>query len=385
MYEGYEVTVMGKTRGKIDKGIETIGWKKKLLHGSVFVLITLVLIIVFAPFIGVYYITRGPILYHGEATLDYPLQDIFQAPDFGLEDKMLPIRTKDGHSLWTSEIEVDNPKAVIIYLTDIRQPSITYFYDHARWMKEKGYASILLETRGHGESEGDVIGLGYTEVNDVKAVVEYIMKEERYQDVPIVLQGVSMGGAVAINAFGQIPEIDALIAMSAYTSIEDTMIDMMRKYGVPEFLCKIERPLIKFALSIVFGRDAVETLKPVEQIKNANGRPVLFISSKEDSKVLIQNIKRFQEAYPEAEYWVRDSSEHLILNDINFINVEEDTEYCNRILEFLEKVRKARQNVLSKTKKGLFFLAFFRKILVICIICIIIYNTNNTIRTIVLK
>ena len=311
------------TRGKKNKVMERIGWRKRLLFGSIFLLITLVLAIVFVPLIGVYYITRGPILYQGEANLDYPLQNIYQASDFGLENKMLPIRTKDGYSLWATEIEVEKPEAVIIYLTDIRQPSITYFYGHAKWMKEKGYASILLETRGHGESEGNVIGLGYTEVNDVKAVVEYLRNEERYQDVPIVLQGVSMGGAAAI-------------------------------------LCKIERPLIKFALSIVFGRDAVESLKPMEQIKNANDRPVFFISSKEDSKILIENINRFKEVYPEAEYWVRDSSEHYIIDDSDFTNVEKDTEYCNRILEFLDKVKKAKKNVLSMTKKGLFLLPFLK-------------------------
>ncbi|HCL04338.1 MAG TPA: lysophospholipase [Lachnoclostridium phytofermentans] len=345
------------TRRKKEKSMENIGWRKKLLFGSVFLLATLVLAVVFAPFILVYYITRGPVLYQEKPTLDNPLQEIYKASDFLLEDKMIPIRTQDGFSLWASEIEVENPKAVVIYLTDNKQPSITYFYGHAKWMKDNGYASILLETRGHGESEGNVIGLGYTEVNDVRAVVEYIMKQERYLDVPIVLQGVSMGGAVAINAFGQIPEVDALIAMSAYTSVEDAIIESMRNHGVPEFLCKIERPLVKFALSIVYGRDAVETLKPIDQIKNANDRPVFFISSKEDMKVSIENINRFREANPEAEYWVRDSSEHLINDDSDFTNVEKDTEYCNRILDFLDKVRKAKKNVLSMTKNGSFFLA----------------------------
>ena len=36
--------------------------------------------------------------------------------------------------------------------------------------------------------------------------------------VPIVIQGVSMGGAIAINAFGQLEDIDGLIAASAYSN-----------------------------------------------------------------------------------------------------------------------------------------------------------------------
>lgn len=47
-------------------------------------------------------------------------------------------------------------------------------------MKEKGYASILLEVRGHGQSEGNQISLGYKETYDVDAVVKYIKSQEKY-------------------------------------------------------------------------------------------------------------------------------------------------------------------------------------------------------------
>lgn len=127
-------------------------------------------------------------------------------------------KTQDGLNIWCSEIFVENPKAVIIYLTGIIQPSITYFYGHVEWMRENGIATILLEVRGHGQSDGKRICLGYEEVNDVRAVVDYIKSEEEYKDVPVILHGVSMGGAIAVNTFGQIDEVDALIAMSAYSS-----------------------------------------------------------------------------------------------------------------------------------------------------------------------
>lgn len=318
--------------------MERIGWKKRLLSGGILLLIIIALTILFAPFITVYYVTRGPVVYQNEVTEKFPLQGVYEAADFGLEEKMIPIRTDDGYSLWASEIEAQNPKAVIIYLTGIRQPSITYFYPHAKWMKEEGYASVLLEVRGHGQSQGDGVGLGYTEVSDVKAVVDYLLQDEKYQDVPIIVQGMSMGGAIAVNSFGQIPQIDGLIAMSTYSSFEDAVIDTLRRHGAPELLCKIERPLVKMALSFVFGSEKVNTLKPIEQIKNAQGRPVLFISTQEDKEVLVKNMERFQEVYPEGEYFIRDSWEHFIVKDCDFLNVTKDTEYCNLILTFLKRV-----------------------------------------------
>ena len=329
---------MGITRQKINKDMERIGWKKRLLSGGILLLIIIVLTILFAPFIGVYYVTRGPVVYHDKITKQYPLQGVYEATDFDLEEKMIPIRTEDGYSLWASEIEAQNPKAVIIYLTGIRQPSITYFYPHAKWMKEEGYASVLLEVRGHGQSQGDGVGLGYTEVSDVKAVVDYLLQDEKYQDVPIIVQGMSMGGAIAVNSFGQIPQIDGLIAMSTYSSFEDAVIDTLRRHGAPELLCKIERPLVKMALSFVFGREKVNTLNPIEQISNANGRPALFIASKNDKEVLAKNLDRFKSVYPEGQYWLRNSWEHFIVKDCDFLNVTEDKEYCNRILQFLEQV-----------------------------------------------
>jgi uncharacterized protein len=63
---------------------------------------------------------------------------------------------------------------------------------------DEGYASILLEMRVHGESEGEVIALGYEEYLDVQAVVDYIKRNHSYSGVPIVVYGLAMGGAAAV-------------------------------------------------------------------------------------------------------------------------------------------------------------------------------------------
>ncbi|WP_246240829.1 alpha/beta hydrolase [Anaerocolumna sedimenticola] len=298
------------------------------------------IILVLIPYVGLPAFVNRHVNYRGYATFNFPLQDVYQAEDYNLKENQMYLKTEDGLKIWVSEIYSDHPKAVIIYLSGIVQPSVTYFYGHGKFMQENGYSSILLEVRGHGKSDGNRICLGYDEVNDVKAVVDYIKSEEKYKDVPIVVQGASMGGAIGVNSFGQIKDIDALIAMSAYSSFEDVVLDELDGLGVPVFLRSIEKPLFSSSLKLIYGSNKVNHIKPVEQIKNANGRPVLLIANKGDTEVPAVSMYRLKKACPDAEVWLRNSWEHFIVKDCDFKNVAEDEEYCSKILGFLEnKVR----------------------------------------------
>lgn len=317
---------------------------KKVLLKRIIKVVTIILIIccvlmVVAPFAAIPIFLNHHIDYKGYATEDYPLQDIYFASDYSLYETQMCLETQDGLNVWCSEIHVEKPKAVIIYLTGIAQPSITYFYGHAAWMKENGYATILLEVRGHGQSDGNRICLGYEETNDVRAVVNYIKSKEKYKDIPIILHGVSMGGAIAINSFGQIDEIDGLIAMSAYSSFEDVIMDTAKQYHVPSFIRIIEKPLIKLALKIVFGNDTVNKVKPIEQIKNTGERPVLLVACTGDNSVPSISTERLKKANPNVQTWIRNSGEHFIVKNCDFKNMSQDDEYCKIILEFLSQLK----------------------------------------------
>ncbi len=305
-----------------------------------YILITVLicsLICMIAPFIGLPIFLNQHVSYRGYVTEDYPLQDIYYASDFNLIENQISLTTEDGLNLWASEIYTEKPEAVIIYLTGIVQPSITYFYSHAKLMQEHGYASILLEVRGHGNSDGDRICLGYEEVEDVRAAINYIKSDVRYAGIPIILHGVSMGGAIAVNSFGQIEEIDALIAMSAYSSFEDVATDIMDVYDVPKFLQNFEKPFIRASLKLIFSKDKVTNLTPEKQIKNTNQRPVLLIACTGDVSVPPINSQRLHKAYPDAQLWIRDSWEHFIIENCDFKNLEKDREYCDKIIDFIRE------------------------------------------------
>lgn len=275
--------------------------------------------------------------YRGEESLLYPLQGIYTAEMFGLEETVHTFQTQDGESVWCAEVPMEQPEGVVIFLSGITQPSVTYFYGHAAWLREQGFASFLLEVRAHGNSTGELIGLGYTEVAEVRAVMEHIKIQPAYQGVPVIIWGVSMGGAIALNAFGQIPAIDACIAMSPYASFRDEIDLQMQRLWMPAPVRGIELFMLDHILERIYGSGAVAELSPKKQIQNANGRPVLLLACAKDATVPVENAYMLQEAAPEAELWVRDSWEHFVIQDCDFTNVEDDTEYCSRVMAWLSE------------------------------------------------
>lgn len=273
--------------------------------------------------------------YLGQETVLTPLQGIHAGSMYGLEETVHTLKTEDGEELWCAEVSAEQPQGVVIYLSGITQPSVTYFYSHAAWLREEGFAAFLLEVRAHGRSSGNKIGLGYTEVEDVRAAVKHIKGSEVYRDVPVFIWGVSMGGAIALNAFGQLEEIDGCIAMSPYASFQWEADLLMQQYWIPPPIRAIENALLEKLLVRLYGNEAVSELAPEIQIQNAAGRPVFLLACAEDTTVPVENTYVLQECCPTAEVWVRDAKEHFVIEDCNFAAVREDVEYCQRTLAWL--------------------------------------------------
>jgi uncharacterized protein len=260
--------------------------------------------------------------------------ETWSAEEFGLSAARLALTTEDGLNVVAYEVYVEDPHAVVIYLSGIHNPSVTAFFGHARMLHDRGYAAILLEMRAHGESEGDVIALGFEEYLDVQAVVDYIKNDGRYEDTPIVVHGLSMGGAVAINAVGQIPEIDGLISMSAYSSWADVFVDNM---GLPEPFASVQRHFVRLYTTLKYG-GASRNITPRNEIQKLGDRPAFIIHSRGDSQVPYDNVVRIVAKAPYGiETWVREGDLHFIVKPGQFLTPEEDTEYADKIMGFLDR------------------------------------------------
>lgn len=267
-------------------------------------------------------------------------EQTFAASDFGLAAKRLILTTQDGLRLVAYEVSVPKPRAVVIFLSGIHGPSVTAFFGHARMLADHGYASLLLEMRAHGESEGDLIALGFHEHRDVRAAVDYIRAQPHYSGVPIVAFGLSMGGAVAIISAGLIPEIAGVISLSAPSGFDDVVLDVMRPSPVAAWLLRV---YIRLWFFLKYGWVSLR-IAPRKQIKALGQRPALLVHSKDDPTVPLASFQRLVRcAPPHVETWVREGDQHMILSPEHFLNPAADAEYAGRILGFLDRHFGARR------------------------------------------
>lgn len=259
--------------------------------------------------------------------------DIHKAEDFGLESIHFFVKTDDGLNISVYEVSIENPHAVIICLAGMNYPSATAYLGHARHFREMGFATFFFDMRAHGESDGDMICMGYREHLDVKAVVDYIKSNERYNNIPLVAMGLSLGASTAIISAGEMPEIDGLISLSAFSSWEDIFCDKMNAYA-PRFFTKLEKPLAAWAAKVKFKAD-IRKWSPVNAIKKIGTRPALLMHSTEDKEVPFENFKRLAGNAPaHVEKFIRKGSCHSVVQS-KFTSPEMDEEYFEVLTQFL--------------------------------------------------
>ena len=296
--------------------------KKKVLIWIVAVLLVIIIdIFTVIPFIVMHPLVDNHVYFN----------EIWEADEFGLEANHFFVQTEDGLTISAYEVAVDTPKAVIICLSGIQNPSVTVYFGHAKLFKENDFATILVDMRAHGESSGNEISLGYKEYIDVKAVVAYIKQHPVYDNVPVIVMGVSMGGATAINAIAEIDEIDGLISLSSYSSWEEVYYENM-KQSVPAIVSNTEYPFIYLMSLLKYGSSSF--IKPKTEIKKLKDRPALLMHSKQDSQVSFANFERLLKAAPaHVETFIREGDLHFMTE--HFLEPEKDTLYAETLVDFI--------------------------------------------------
>ena len=78
-----------------------------------------------------------------------------------------------------------------------------------------GYGVLLLDARGHGDSSGSGMDLGWYGDSDVGAAVSFMRADRSVDASRIAVLGLSMGGEEAIGAAAAHPEIRAVVAEGA--------------------------------------------------------------------------------------------------------------------------------------------------------------------------
>lgn len=187
--------------------------------------------------------------------------------------------TNDGLKLHAYDFNQKSDVYVIVihgYLSQADDMNISceHFYN-------MGYNVLAIDLRSHGLSEGDYIGMGWDDRNDVLAWINLLIQQNK--DTKIVLYGVSMGAATVMNTLGEeaLPSnVKVAIEDCGYASTWDIFAYQLDSlFGLPA------TPFLD-AANIVTGIRAGYDLKngPIDQIANST-TPTLFIHGDQDTFV----------------------------------------------------------------------------------------------------
>lgn len=202
--------------------------------------------------------------------------------------------------------------------------------DYAAFLHTIGWTVFTFDFRAHGESEGSATTAGLREVWDVEAALNVVDERTGGRDVTVVLYGISMGAAAALNAASD-PRVDAVIADSGFAELGNIARNSIHEFtGLPKW------PFGPLAVQFASWRVGVDVgdNRPAEAAHGL-GKPVLIIQGSADSIVRPgDDGERIAESVgATATYWLVPGAVHAEAH------VSHTLEYETHLIVFLAVVR----------------------------------------------
>lgn len=201
--------------------------------------------------------------------------------------------TEDGIRLIAQEIFTEEESHKWVLLLHGYTGWKEAMYPFAAWYNKQGYHVIVPDMRCQGESEGDFIGMGWTDRLDNMLWIDYILQQDPKAE--IVIHGQSMGAASALMMTGEesLPgNVRAVISDCAFTDAYTMFGEKMKEwFHLPKF------PLLDTAnlmLQLRGGYDLKDAsaLKAVEKSKT----PTLFIHGDQDEMIHVEMARELYKA-----------------------------------------------------------------------------------------
>ena len=188
-------------------------------------------------------------------------------------------------------------------------------------LAKKKYGVLAWDARAHGESEGDISTIGYLEVLDVKAALEYARAQPGVEHIGA--WGGSMGGATIIRAAAQFPQIEALFIDSSFTTLEEEF-----NYLVPY---PIINPVAKFIITAGTGF-TLDHVNPLDDIARISPRPVYIVHSTADTVAPPDSGAKLFAAAGEPRFlWEKDDVPHQTMY------LDNPRRYQRKLLDFFDE------------------------------------------------
>ncbi|MBQ7906790.1 MAG: alpha/beta hydrolase [Clostridia bacterium] len=202
------------------------------------------------------------------------------------------IRSFDGLTLRGKYYEYQKGAPVEIVIHGYRSEGVRDMSAAIERCFEIGHSLLLVDQRGCGSSDGNVITFGIFERYDCLKWIDFLI-EYLGKDVEIILCGVSMGASTALLASGEkLPKnVKYVLADCGYSDNPTIIKKIVKEMHLP---VSIFYPIIK-ASARLFGGFELEQASPLEAVKNAK-IPIILIHGAADDFVPCEMSRRVYEA-----------------------------------------------------------------------------------------
>jgi dienelactone hydrolase len=224
--------------------------------------------------------------------------------DRGLPYSDVSIQASDGTELAAWYVPSTNGAAVVLLggATNTRTDEL----DHAAVLASNGYGVLLLDARGHGDSDGDAMLWGWHGETDVRAAVDYLASRDDVTAGRVAAVGMSMGAEEAIGAAGADPRLLAVVAEGASARGARDEGDPAR--GIGGWLVRYIDWTTSHAADLMTSAEPPTKLR--DAIAAAAPRPVMIIAAG-TQPAEIDAAHAFEAAAPgSVEVWIAPGAGH---------------------------------------------------------------------------
>ena len=183
------------------------------------------------------------------------------------------------HGLFVKNKNDSHRYAIVCHGYSSKAVHMSYF---AKMLYDRGFSVLAPDARAHGESDGNVRGMGYLEKRDIISWIHHIEQTDPLAE--ILLYGISMGGATVLftSGEGDLPSsVKAIISDCAYTDVYSEIANTVKGIvPLPAF------PLVDSASLVckIRGGYSFKEASCVEAVKRST-TPTLFIHGSADTFV----------------------------------------------------------------------------------------------------
>ncbi len=163
--------------------------------------------------------------------------------------------------------------------------------DHAAALAGRGYAVLLFDARGHGDSAGTAMDFGWYGNPDLSGAVTFLIGLPGVDPSAVGAVGMSMGGEEAIGAAGSDPRIRAVVAEGATHRVAADKSWQADRYGVAGIAQGWLDSVTYGAAAVLSAVEPPQTLR--ESAIRVAPRPMLLITAGErpDEALSAQHIR----------------------------------------------------------------------------------------------